>query len=467
MWVIERAAARWSIRLAKRGMAHRGSGRLGSELLELAGTLDWMNITGPPLKGLLREFSLTADDLILVHDDLDLDLGRLRIKQAGGHGGHNGIKSVIEAIGTPQFVRIKIGIGRPAPRQDSADYVLQAFTREEIEVLNPCLDRAVDALECLIHRGVAVAMNEFNVREKEKTKKKGSQADRCSRNARPRKALVGRAAPRVNLVSLSRQVEGEKTMGLCCGMIGLPNVGKTTVFNALTGSGALAANYPFATVDPNTGIALVPDPRLGVLTDLFKSKKTTYSTLEVRDIAGLVEGASKGEGLGNQFLGHIREVDALLHVVRCFQGTDVVHVSGGVNPLRDIGVIETELLLADLDTLDRRKQKTEKKVRAGDKKAAFELAFIDKLIGLLDKGEWLGNLTYTPEERVVLDECQLLAAKPVLFVANVSEQAGADEAMVKAVREFAEKRGARVVTICGQLEAELSTLPENPNEPTS
>lgn len=167
MRVIERAAARWSVRLAKLGVAHRGTGRLGSEFLELAGTLDWMNITGPPLKGLLRECSLTADDLILVHDDLDLDLGRLRIKQAGGHGGHNGIKSVIEAIGTPQFVRIKIGIGRPAPRQDSADYVLQSFTREEIEVLNPCLDRAVDALECLIHMGTAVAMNQFNVRERE------------------------------------------------------------------------------------------------------------------------------------------------------------------------------------------------------------------------------------------------------------------------------------------------------------
>ena len=169
MWVIERAAVRWSIRLAKRGMTHRGSGRLGSELLELAGTLDWMNITGPPLKGLLREYSLTPADLILVHDDLDLDLGRLRIKQAGGHGGHNGIRSVIDAVGTPQVVRIKIGIGRPAPRQDSADYVLQAFSREDIDVLNPCLDRAVDALECLIHRGVAVAMNEFNVRERETT----------------------------------------------------------------------------------------------------------------------------------------------------------------------------------------------------------------------------------------------------------------------------------------------------------
>ena len=169
MWVIERAAARWSIRLAKRGMARRGSGRLGSELLELAGTLDWMNVTGPPLKGLLREWSLTADDLILIHDDLDLAPGRLRIKQAGGHGGHNGIKSVIDTIETPQFVRIKIGIGRPAPHQDSADYVLQLFTKEETEVLDPCLDRAVDALECVIHRGVAVAMNEFNVREQNST----------------------------------------------------------------------------------------------------------------------------------------------------------------------------------------------------------------------------------------------------------------------------------------------------------
>jgi GTP-binding protein YchF len=250
-------------------------------------------------------------------------------------------------------------------------------------------------------------------------------------------------------------------MGLCCGMIGLPNVGKTTVFNALTGGGALAANYPFATVDPNTGIALVPDPRLITLTDIFKSKKTTYSTLEVRDIAGLVEGASKGEGLGNQFLGHIREVDALLHIVRCFQGTDVVHISGGVNPIGDIGVIETELMLADLEALERRKQKTEKKVRAGDKKAAFEVEFLGRLIGLLDKGEWLGGLTYSPEERTLLDECQLLSAKPVLFVANVSEQASADEAMVKSVREFAEKRGARMVTICGQLEAELSSLSEN------
>ncbi len=165
MWVVERAAARWSIRLSKRGVAQRGSGRLGSELIELASTLDWMNVTGPPLKGLLREYDLTADDLVLIHDDLDLEPGRLRIKQSGGHGGHNGIKSVIEAIGTPQFVRVKIGIGRPAPGQDSADYVLEAVTKEEMDVLEPCLERAVDALQCVIHRGIEVAMNQFNVKD--------------------------------------------------------------------------------------------------------------------------------------------------------------------------------------------------------------------------------------------------------------------------------------------------------------
>ncbi len=166
MWVIERAAARWSIRLSPRGTAQRGSGRLGGKLVELAGLLDWMNLSGPPLKGLLREFELTADELIVIHDDLDLEPGRLRIKLAGGHGGHNGIKSVIEALGTSQFVRLKIGIGRPAPGQDSADYVLEPVTRNEMAVFEPCLERAVDAMECLLHRGPEAAMNQFNIREK-------------------------------------------------------------------------------------------------------------------------------------------------------------------------------------------------------------------------------------------------------------------------------------------------------------
>ncbi|MBD0316168.1 MAG: aminoacyl-tRNA hydrolase [Nitrospiraceae bacterium] len=165
MWVIERAAARWSIRLIPRGAVQRGSGRLGSEFVELAGLLDWMNLSGPPLKGLLREFKLASEQLIVIHDDLDLEPGRIRIKIGGGHGGHNGIKSVVQALGTPQFVRIKIGIGRPAPFQDAADYVLQPVGPEELALFEPCLSRAVDALECLIHRGTAVAMNQFNIRE--------------------------------------------------------------------------------------------------------------------------------------------------------------------------------------------------------------------------------------------------------------------------------------------------------------
>jgi PTH1 family peptidyl-tRNA hydrolase len=166
VWVIERAAARWAIHLSPRGTAQRGSGRLGSQLIELAGTLDFMNVTGPPLKGLLRDLTLAPDNLILIHDDLDLEPGRIRIKQAGGHGGHNGIKSVIEALGTSRFVRLKIGVGRPAPRQDSADYVLEIVTSDEMKVFDPCIERAVDALECLIHRGVETAMNQFNVRER-------------------------------------------------------------------------------------------------------------------------------------------------------------------------------------------------------------------------------------------------------------------------------------------------------------
>jgi peptidyl-tRNA hydrolase, PTH1 family len=166
MWVVERAAARWGDRLDRRGTAQRASIRQGSQLIELAGTLDFMNVTGAPLKGLLREYQLIPDDLILVHDDLDLAPGRLRIKQAGGHGGHNGIKSVIDALGTAQFVRLKIGIGRPAPGEDSSDYVLETVTKDEMEIIEPCLERAVDALEVLIHRGTEAAMNQFNVRER-------------------------------------------------------------------------------------------------------------------------------------------------------------------------------------------------------------------------------------------------------------------------------------------------------------
>jgi PTH1 family peptidyl-tRNA hydrolase len=169
LWVIERAAARWSVRLIRREAAIRGTGRLGSEQLELAGSLGWMNLSGPPIKALLRELDLGIDRLVIVHDDLDLDPGRLRIKQNGGHGGHNGLRSILEALGTGQFIRLKIGIGRPPLGRDSADYVLEPVTRAELDVIEPCLDRAVDALEVLLHRGPAAAMNQFNVRDRDGT----------------------------------------------------------------------------------------------------------------------------------------------------------------------------------------------------------------------------------------------------------------------------------------------------------
>jgi hypothetical protein len=241
-------------------------------------------------------------------------------------------------------------------------------------------------------------------------------------------------------------------------MIGLPNVGKTTVFNALVGTGAVVANYPFSTVETNVGIAALPDPRLDKLQAIFKSKKKTPSTLEIRDIAGLVEGASKGEGLGNQFLSQIREVDALMHVVRCFENPDVVHVGGGVNPQRDADTIETELMLADAETLDRRKQRIEKKARSGDPKTAKELAAVQKFIDCLNKGEWLGNQPFTPEERVVLNDCQLLTAKPVLFIANATEGVSDDDPHIRAVKDLAQKKNAKLVVLYGQLEAELSSL---------
>ena len=249
------------------------------------------------------------------------------------------------------------------------------------------------------------------------------------------------------------------------GIVGLPNVGKSTLFNSLTKAGAESANYPFCTIDPNVGVVTVPDERLNLLGDFYKSKKVTPAVIEFVDIAGLVKGASKGEGLGNQFLANIREVDAIVHVVRCFEDSNVVHVDGSIDPLRDIETINLELVFSDLEILERRIAKVTKTARM-DKEAAKELAFLEKVKAHLEEGQLAITLeTENEDEDAWLATYNLLTAKPVIYAANVAEDDiaddGANNQHVQAVREYAAKQNSEVFVICAQIEEEISELDED------
>ncbi len=248
------------------------------------------------------------------------------------------------------------------------------------------------------------------------------------------------------------------------GIVGLPNVGKSTLFNCLTKAGAAAAaNYPFCTIDPNVGMAAVPDQRLDVLTKMYDSAKTTPAIIEFVDIAGLVRGASKGEGLGNQFLSHIREVDAIVHVVRCFEDDDIIHVDGSVDPLRDIETINLELIFSDIEMLERRKAKVAKQAK-GDKSLVAELDMIEKVKTALEDGLRSKNMELNDEEKALLDSFQLLSSKPVIYAANVVEEDlandGADNENVAKVREYAKEQGEQVFVVCAKIEEEIASLDE-------
>ena len=247
-------------------------------------------------------------------------------------------------------------------------------------------------------------------------------------------------------------------MSLQCGIVGLPNVGKSTLFNALTKAGIEAANYPFCTIEPNVGIVEVPDPRLVQLSEIVKPQKVQPAIVEFVDIAGLVAGASKGEGLGNQFLANIRETDAIVHVVRCFEDPNVVHVSGSVDPIRDIEIIDTELALADIKKKKKALNRYKKPANAGDKEAKILVAVLEKCMAQLDQGKPVRALDLSKEERANLKPFCLITAKPVLYAANVADDGFQDNPLLAAVQQHAAAEGAEVVALCANIEAEIADL---------
>ena len=344
------------------------------------------------------------------------------MKFGGGHAGHNGLRDIHAQLGSPDYWRLRIGIGHPrdseVPEQPVVDYVLKPPRADERAAIDDALARALHAWPA--HRG----------------RRHGACDD-------------GTAHPG----------KTKANMSLKCGIVGLPNVGKSTLFNALTKAGIAAENYPFCTIEPNVGIVEVPDPRLAALAAIAKPERVLPAVVEFVDIAGLVAGASKGEGLGNQFLANIRETDAIAHVVRCFVDENVVHVAGKVDPVSDIETINTELALADMAAVEKQLAKYQKTARSGgDKEAARIVAALEKVLAVLNEGRPARTADLYEEEKDVLRPFFLLTMKPTMYVANVADGGFRDNPLLAKVEAHAAREGAPVVAVCASMEAEIADL---------
>ena len=344
-WFVDELAAKLG---ASFGAESKFAGEVAKAgALRLVKPMTFMNLSGRAVAALARFFTIAPDEILVVHDELDLLPGKVKMKLGGGHAGHNGLRDIQAQLGSADFWRLRIGIGHPRDseltQQDVVDYVLKPPRAEELAAIRDC-----DAARA---EGVA----------RHRARRHGGRDDGAPYN------------------------EQGFEMSLKCGIVGLPNVGKSTLFNALTKAGIAAENYPFCTIEPNVGIVEVPDPRIETLARIVKPERVVPAVVEFVDIAGLVAGASKGEGLGNQFLANIRETDAIAHVVRCFVDDNVIHVAGKIDPVSDIETINTELALADMAAVEKHLHKHEKMARGSDKESMRIVPVLEQSAGGVER----------------------------------------------------------------------------------